>query len=205
MPPQADALTAVILNLLAPLLLAAANGDEALARQAARQAIEAHAPGTPTDLVMAAQAAGLGLAALDTLRLSVQGPDAMALRLRANANAMARTAQAAAAALGRQRPDPPEAPADTPPEQETLAALDEAREGVGRAQAEPAPSADTRRRLAWADAMTTVAAEYTAGLAALPPDQRRANLIRIGALTATARTLSRPGRAALLGSTVLAR
>ena len=55
--------------------------------------------------------------------------------------------------------------------------------------------------------MTTVAAECAAELDTLPPAQRRANLIRIGALTDSARALSQPKtpRAALLNTTTLAR
>jgi hypothetical protein len=41
-------------------------------------------------------------------------------------------------------------------------------------------------RAAWADAMTVVAEEFTAGLKDLPPDERRREMARIQALTTTA-------------------
>jgi hypothetical protein len=66
---------------------------------------------------------------------------------------------------------------------------------------------DQRQRdLAWARAMTDVAAEYSADMARHSPAQRRIDLLRIGALARTASALSRgdvPLRSRLLGGTLL--
>jgi hypothetical protein len=48
---------------------------------------------------------------------------------------------------------------------------------------------DQQRRAIWARAMADVAAEYTASLATLPPEERHAASLRANALTMTARTL----------------
>ena len=68
------------------------------------------------------------------------------------------------------------------------------------------PLNDRQRQLAWASAMTDVAAECAAELAHLPSGQRRIQSIRIGALTRTAHDLTRgqiPLKARLLGTTSL--
>jgi hypothetical protein len=52
---------------------------------------------------------------------------------------------------------------------------------------------DRQRELTWANAMTDVAAECSRNLARLAPKQRRAELIRIAALRATAGQLTRGG------------
>jgi hypothetical protein len=69
----------------------------------------------------------------------------------------------------------------------------------------PAGGLDQRQRdLAWARAMTDVAAEYSADMARHSPAQRRIDLLRIGALARTASALSRgdvPLRSRLLGGT----
>jgi hypothetical protein len=71
----------------------------------------------------------------------------------------------------------------------------------------PAGGLDQRQRdLAWARAMTDVAAEYAADMARHSPAQRRIDLTRIGALARTASALSRgdvPLRSRLLGGTSL--
>ena len=219
----AGALAAVVLNLLAPLLLAGANNDPALARLAAQQAIEAYQAVHSAQLISVAQVVAYAVAGLDALRLSMDPAlsPSMTLKHRGNANALGRSSQRAADALARQRrdhpgPRPDAPPADTPPmdtppmdtpcQIETLAALEAARAQVQAAPAaEPPPE---QRRRAWAAAMTTVAAEYAAELDTLPLAQRRASLIRIGALTDSARALSRPPaspRAALLNTTTLTR
>ena len=153
-------LTEIILSFLTPLMLAAGLTDTALARRAAQEAIAASPPGAP--LTTTAQTIAFAMAALDSLRLAA-APDAAVttkLRLRGNANALSRSGQRSAA---------PQTAQPTP--QAT----------------QKAPPQPTRAiELAWADAMTDVAAECASGLAKLKPHQRRAEIIRINALKATA-------------------
>jgi hypothetical protein len=105
------------------------------------------------------------MAALDSLRLAA-APDAAVttkLRLRGNANALNRSGRrvTTAATTPLPRREPP------PPQ--------------------PGPNVER----AWADAMTDVAAECARNVSKLPPHQRRAELIRINALHATARQIKR--------------
>ena len=69
------------------------------------------------------------------------------------------------------------------------------------------PTTDHHIDLAWASAMTDVAAEYTAELPHLSPAQRQTHLARISALTEISDRLGRgdvpPRKARLLGSTTL--
>ena len=80
---------------------------------------------------------------------------------------------------------------------ELRAELHTLRDQLRQAQAaEPTcPSAEPltprQRDLAWASAMTEVAAEYSTGLAGLPAAQQRIELTRINALTRTAGALTR--------------
>jgi hypothetical protein len=154
-------LTEVILSFLTPLMLAAGLTDTTLARRAAQEAIAAATPGAP--LTATAQTIAFAMAALDSLRLAA-APDAAVttkLRLRGNANALNRSSQRSAA------PQPTPRATPRPPQK--------------------APPQPTRAiELAWADAMTDVAAECASGLAKLKPHQRRAEIIRINALKATA-------------------
>jgi hypothetical protein len=162
MNDQPTPLTEVILSFLAPLMLAAGLTDTALARRAAQQAIAAYPPDAP--LTATAQVVAFAMAALDSLRLAALPEVAVTtkLRLRGNANALHRSSQGATAA----QPAPP------PP-----------------AAAPPTPQPNRTVELAWADAMADVAAECARDLAKLPLKQRRAEVIRINALNATARQI----------------
>ena len=120
-----------------------------------------------------------------------------------------------AAAPGPNRSQPPRQapptcppPDDAPQQTQVLESLDAARASVEQARttARVEPSAEQRRNLAWASAMTNVAAEYSADLPLLAPEQRRLHLMRIGALSETAGVLSRGDvslRSRLLASTAL--
>lgn len=155
-PQTPSPLTQVMLSFLTPLMLAAGLTDTALARRAAQEAIAACPSGAP--LTASAQAIGFAMAALDSLRLAA-APDVAVttkLRLRGNANALNRSSQRSA---GSQ-----------PTSQHTV----------------PQPKPNRAVKRAWANAMTDVAAECARDLAKLPPHQRRAEVIRINALRATA-------------------
>jgi hypothetical protein len=173
MTPQPSPLTQVILGFLTPLMQAAGLTDTNLARQAAQEAIEA-CPSGP--LTSTAQTVAFAMAALDSLRLAAPPEVAVTtkLRLRSNANALNRSGQRAAASQvprpSAGKPQPQTAPPDQLPSDHSVA-----------------PTwAD-----AWADAMTDVAAECARDLAKLPSNQRRAEIIRINALKATARQIRR--------------
>ena len=221
-----DQLLQVVVAFLAPLLTIGSVDD---ARLAARQAIAACTAAGQHSLVSIAQIVGLAMASLDNLRLAA-APDLslpMKLKLRGNANALSRTSQnAAAIPNNRGRPAPTEAkPASDPPPQASepdpdeaqrqarvIATLRDTHAQVRQAQAaEPAeqptePLTQRQCDLSWASAMTEVANESSAGLAALPPEQRRIELMRINALTKIAGDLTRgdvPLKSRLLGCTSL--
>jgi hypothetical protein len=170
-PPAPTPLTEIILSFLTPLMLAAGLTDTALARRAAQEALAAYPPEAP--LTATAQVVAFAMATLDNLRLAAPMEVAVTtkLRLRGNANALSRSSRNAAAV----QPAPIVRPAAAPPE--------------------PRPTRSVE--LAWADAMTDVAAECARDLAKLPPKQRRAELIRINALNATAQQI-RDGRRTLV-------
>jgi hypothetical protein len=119
----------------------------------------------------------------------------MKLRLRGSADALNRSAQRSTATLEKQRRNAekpvvdqpvPQAEVDATARAGALGSLEQVKTTVQ--QAETLTEQD-RKRL-WANAMTDPAAECSRDLAKLPPAQRRAEIIRIGALNATARELN---------------
>ena len=192
--------------------------DVARARQAAAEAIAAYRAAGAEQLVSIAQIVGFALASLDNLRLSAtpERSVSMTLRLRGNANALNRAAQQATVTLAAQRQDAPrmegpgmdapgmdapgmdapgmDAPERIAPDQTNAEHPPQAADPMVDHAEPTAPGRPTeqRRRLAWADAMAGVAAECSRSLALLAPAQRRAEMIRIGALNATAQQLRRP-------------
>jgi hypothetical protein len=102
-----DVLLESIVAFLAPLFVGSTT-DPGLARLAAIETFASYQARTQVELVSVAQIIGLGLAAMDNLRLAMQ-PDlslAMKLRLRASANALNRSARQTLHALeGRRRGD----------------------------------------------------------------------------------------------------
>jgi len=196
-PAETGPLMTFVVALLTPLLLTAGITDIALARQAARQAIEAYNAAGNDQLVTVAQIVGFALASLDNLRLSAE-PDrsvSMTLKLRGNANALNRATQRSTAALEIQRRDT----RDESDQQAALASLEQAQIQLQPTQPAPKPAPAHP----WASAMTRVAAECARDLAKLPPGQRRAEIIRIDALSQAATHLA-GGKAALLATTTLA-
>ena len=91
----ADILLNLIVLILAPIFLTAAEGNIAFARMAAVETIEAYRARNPVDLIAIAQIIVGGLAALGSLSLSMTEdlPVAMILRLRSNANALNRVVE----------------------------------------------------------------------------------------------------------------
>jgi hypothetical protein len=206
--PPSDLLTGFILSILTPFLMTGSITDPDLARRAATETIAAYRSSAQDQLVTIAQIVAFALTALDALRLSLP-PDlslSMKLKLRGNANALNRTSQHAAATLEAQQRD-----ITAPDPTEILTALESAKAIVQQAKATkpatPHPERDRQIDLAWANAMTDVAAEYTAELPALSPAERQNQVARIGALSKIATSLSSgdapPLKARLLGTTSL--
>jgi hypothetical protein len=193
-------LNEAIISFLAPLLMAAGILD---GRLAAIEAMAAYKAGGRGQAVTVARVVGFAFASLDSLRLSAAASVSlsMKLKLRGNANALNRSTVHNTAELEIPHRDA-EQTARALPEQDdraaqaaTLASLEQV-QGMVRQAGDPPPAesaGDRYRRLAWAKAMTGVAAECASDLEKLPPAQRRAQMIRIGVLTDTARGLATPG------------
>jgi hypothetical protein len=191
-----EVFTNLIVTVLAPMFLAAADGDIVLARAAAIETVNGYQAQTRPDLLAVAQIIAFGLAALGSLSLAMAGdiPLAMTLRLRSNAISSSRAGEKCRRSLT----PPPESQQDDLP-LETAIAVGEAqmRQHVAEARArkQPAPSPanpaptetdDQERRTTWANAMIDVAGEVTASLSSLTPEQRRIATMRIAALRGTA-------------------
>jgi hypothetical protein len=171
---------------------------------------------------------GFALASLDSLRLSAEPemPVPMKLKLRGNANGLNLSTHRSTTALERERSDDTREP--MPPdlgEEAALASLDQARTRLQQPQtaepqtaepgprprpktAEPGPEDDRQVRRIWANAMTDVAAEFARDLGKRPSADRRAEIIRIGALSEAAFQLTTggdiPKRSRLLATTSMA-
>jgi hypothetical protein len=201
-----------LLAVLTPLLMAGGILDPDLARQAALETIAAYQAADNRQLLTTTQVIAFALAALENLRLSA-APDlslSMKLKLRGNANALNRASQKTAAMLVTPRANPPaeapdQAPAEAPDQADVMASLKSAQTLLTQARA---TDSDRKTDLRWGHAMTDIAAEYTAELPVLPPEQRRAHLTRIDALSKIATMLGRgdapPIKARLLASTTMA-
>jgi hypothetical protein len=100
--------------------------------------------------------------------------------------AVASLRPAAQPAAARAQPAPTR-PAPTRPAPTQPAATEPA--ATQSPPTQPAPMSDAEHRTAWADAMATVAAEFTADLDKLPPAERAKEMIRINLLTESASAL----------------
>jgi hypothetical protein len=211
-----DPLLAFILSCLTPLLATSSHADAA---NAARQAIAAYNATAADQLLTIAQVVGFAIAALDNLRLSA-APDislSLKLKLRGNANALNLSTQRTTKTFGTPHRDvaaPIEPQPDPEAEAAALAALASARAALqkpAKHQPTPQPIPTTPptqdRKTIWANAMTDIAAECSRNLAQLPPRQRHAEVLRIAALSNTARHLANggaiPSKADLLSSTAI--
>ncbi len=175
----------VIIAHLAPMFLFAANGDTALARAAAIETVETYQARNQPDLLSIAQMVAFGLAALGSLSLAMADDisTSMTLRLRANAVASSRAGEACRRALAQQapvRPRPEPATSDEDlSEVFSIAAAQQVRQHRAEtaapaiAPAPPATGQDRERRNEWAAALADVAAEVSASLSALSPEDRR--------------------------------
>jgi hypothetical protein len=207
----------LIVALLTPMFLWSTAGDIPLAHAAAAQTINAYGVKHRLSLITVAKIIAFDIATLSSLSQSMyeEVSISLALRLRGNANSLDRSAERA-----RRQLEQESRPAATAPTEDSVdAAVAEAQRMVQQAKArihanaqaantqaaaprpktEPAPpsaaapaartSAD-QRRSAWANAMTVVAEEFTAGLKDLSPEERWKEMERIEALTNTAADLT---------------
>jgi hypothetical protein len=216
---EADGLMHLIITFLAPMFLGVSGGDIKFARTAAMQTVRSYQARNQADLIAIAQIVAYGLAALGSLSLSMGDDISvsMALRLRGNANALNRSAEHNRRALregrhdaGLPRMDGAKVTAaadqiDHVSEADALAGLAETQRLAAEQQSRPqntplaaattntpfGPAMTTERDIQamWANAMTDVAAEFTADLQTLPPQERKLATMRIRALSTTAHTL----------------
>ena len=208
-----DMLMHLVVTILAPMFLIDADGNIHFARMAAMQTVHAYRARNNADLLAVAQIIGFGLAALGTLGLSMADnlSMSMVLRLRGCANALNRSAEQNRRALrqhqtsssaellaafpgemdGRQAETP--TTTDTPPKMRQAPpaqARDAQPVGPQPQAAVPAQSLSDRERQAqWGAAMADVAAEMTADLDELPPEERRLASLQAAALRTTADAL----------------
>jgi hypothetical protein len=204
----ANNLANLILALLAPMFLWSTAGDIRLAYAAAAETVNQYRITNRLSLITVAKIIAFDIATLSSLSLSMYEETSalLALRLRGNANSLDRSSERNRRVLEQEsRPGAAAEPVE--------AAIAEAqrmvREAKARVQtakaadpqpaaapaAEPAPASATRtpsqrHQSAWAEAMTAVAEEFSAGLADLPPDEQWKEMARIKALTTAAADLA---------------
>jgi hypothetical protein len=212
-----DTLLNLVLILLTPLFLAGTDGDLALARAAAWETVAAYRAQHHASLVKVARAIAFGLAALDSLGLSMRDDLAipLILRLRANADALNRSAERAERALA-EAPCVAAEPRQPIDETTIFAGVAEAqaRATVARASlqdqetlpqpaAEPAPmrqpapqavhapvtTPEQQNRALWGAAMADVAVGFAAEATTLPPTERRVATLRAQILSTAANNL----------------
>jgi hypothetical protein len=200
-PPRPNLLLELVLIFLTPMFLCVSGGDIPRARQAAVETLNAYGARSVLGVVIAAKIIAYELAALASLSQSMADDISpqLALRFRGNANSLDRAAERNRQLLEQQRIP---AGAERFTEEKAAAAVAEAQQRVQQAVASlhpaaqpaavpapPAPIGDAERRTAWADAMATVAAEFTADLDKLPPAERAKEMMRINLLTESASAL----------------
>ncbi len=165
---QSGPLLTLVLTMLASMM-APTLADAALARLAAREAVEMYRTRGRDEWLTIGQIVGFAVAALDTLRLSMPAevPVPLKLRLRGNANGLNRSSCACRRLL------------------ETGRACERVG-GVGAdGGSEPVTEAPVTGGLTgtdWADAMQTVAATLETDAATASPEQREIDAVWIEAL-----------------------
>jgi hypothetical protein len=187
----------LVITLLAPFFLAAADGDIGFARSAAAETIESDRRQTNADLITIALIIAFGLTALASLCQSTQDDlsPALALRLRSNASACNRAAEHNRRALKEYRPGPgPGTPPPTPPEPDPVTLIGQLTETSKRAADHLAtyasPAQDTRHhQAAWAASAARVAAQSIADFDNMSPEQRRKATVWAETLNACAKDL----------------
>ncbi len=185
--PPANLLFNLLVTILTPMFLAAAEGDLTFARLAAAETLNAYRTETQSDLITIAKIIALGLAVLAAISLSMTDdlPIATVLRLHASANASDRSEHRNRLVLKQAREEHP-APQPAEPEidyaawtAKVAATQQRAAENLAQfeqpASAPPAPTQsgnEKHRQATWAASTAAIAAETAASLAGLSPEER---------------------------------
>ena len=207
----------LILALLTPMFLWATEGDIRLARVAAAQTLNEYRIANRLSLFTVAKIIAFDIATLSSLSLSMYEDVSMllALRLRGNATSLDRSGERNRRALEQASRSGETGDSVEAAVAEAQRMVQEAKarvQAAARAAETPQPDADPapvaepapvppsgapaartsaqQRQSAWANAMTTVAGEFTAGLQDLPPGERWKEMARIEALTIAATELA---------------
>jgi hypothetical protein len=170
--PMLAYLLAVLGSIMTPAL-----ADPALARKAARQALDAYQPRTMMELMISGQILIFAISGMENLRLAAAETVSLSMRrkLAGNANGLNRAARHNTQALHDIRQSAPH------PDWQVAEAT-QAMPPAAMPEGKPAPGANAPN---WATAMTSVAAKLSAKT---PPEraQRQFNSLWIGALTSVA-------------------
>jgi hypothetical protein len=192
----AEVLLNLVITLLAPLFLTAANGEIAFARMAAAETINDYRAQTQDDLITVALIVGFGLTALASLSQSMDDniPLTTALRLRGNANACHRSAEQNRRAFKQNRREPKHAPPPPEPQPDTTelaAKITETRKRTADHLATYASPTrqDRQDQAAWAAGVARIAAETVADLDNMSPEERHSATIWAEALNLCANDL----------------
>jgi hypothetical protein len=185
----------LVITLLAPFFLAAANGDIAFARSTAAETIESYRHQTDADLITIALIIAFGLTALASLCQSTQDAlsPALLLRLRSNANACNRAAQQNRRVLNENRPELRTAP-PIPLQPEAATLIDQVTDTYEPAVESPSAAANAEQetmihQAAWAAGAARVAAQSIADLDNMSPEDRRNATVWAEILDACAKDL----------------
>jgi predicted protein tyrosine phosphatase len=191
----------LVLALLTPIFLWATEGDIRLAHIAAAQTLNEFRIANRLSLFTVAKIIAFDIATLSSLSLSMYEDVTMllALRLRGNAISLDRSAARNRRTLDQETRSGRAGETEDSVEAAIAEAQRMVQEAKARVHADTAvadaasaplpPAARTpmqQRQSAWADAMTQVAKEFTAGLQDLPPAERWKEMARIEALTIAA-------------------
>jgi hypothetical protein len=196
----ADCLINLIVILLTPMFLGVAGGDLAFARLAAIGTLDSYRAQTHADHITVAKIIAFGLAALDSICRSMEEDLTVSqiLRLRGSANALDRAEHRNRLALRRSQaaaappiPDPQPRPIPKSNREPAPAA-------TAPAPTAPAPTgADQQYAEVWAASAARIAAETTASLPSLSPEERHSAEVWVDALNGAAtdfRTAGTPPR-----------
>lgn len=146
--PPSSVMRDFIVTLLAPLFLAPAGNNYALARAAALETINEYQARSGNDLLIIAQIVTFSFASLSTLVQSMEEglPTQLMLRMQARADALTRTADRARKRLEQHHRNPSPAPEPPPPEPmaevEATPSCADAEPSMPPAEAASAPSPD---------------------------------------------------------------
>jgi len=204
----ADYLKDIIVAFLTPMFLWSCDGDPGLARLAAAETLDEFGITGHRGLITAARIIAFELAAISSLSLSMADdiPPTLALRLRGNANSLDRAAERNRRVLEADQRTAKAIPVDVKAVAASVAETQKLiRTATAHMQAtpssarppEPQPvqqgrSSDNQTlwNTAWAQAMTDVAAEFTADLSKLPPAEQARERSRIAVLLEAATALA---------------